>query len=554
MRHWSRLIRPAVRGVLVAACLVPALQAETLYNGIHLPSDWPPRTQRVSYDPPPVPPYLKNPPEVIPIDVGRQLFVDHFLIESTTLRRSFHPSEYYAGNPVLQPDRPWERSGESARAMVFSDGVWFDPEDGLYKMWYMGPNSTLYANSLDGVHWEKPKLDVEPGTNIVHLGRRDSSTVWLDLDEQDPVKRYKLGYSTGHLQPFLVHFSPDGIHWGDPVAQTPPVADRTTFFWNPFRQVWVLSLRDHTPGSIDESRLKTPGEVLRFRSYREHSQLMAATRWEPDEVVRWVGADRLDTSRVDLNARPELYNLDVVAYESLLVGFFTIWRGQPLERGKPNEVVIGFSRDGFHWDRSYRKTFMDVSEQKEDWNWSNVQSAGGGFLVVGNRLFFYCSGRTGPRDSTVSATGLATLRRDGFVSMDAGDVAGSLTTRPVRFLGKHLFVNVDVVAGELRVEILERNGQVIEPYSIANSIPVRTNNTLERVRWEGVDDLSALSGKPVRFRFHLRHGSLYSFWVSPDSSGASHGYVAAGGPGFEGPVDTVGSEIFRVCCAKLERH
>jgi hypothetical protein len=44
----------------------------------------------------------------------------------------------------------------------------------------------------------------------------------------------------------------------------------------------------------------------------------------------------------------------------------------------------------------------------------------------------------------------------------------------------------------------------------------------------------------VRFRFHLSNGSLYSFWVSPDDSGASHGYIGAGGPGFTGPTDTAG--------------
>jgi hypothetical protein len=58
---------------------------------------------------------------------------------------------------------------------------------------------------------------------------------------------------------------------------------------------------------------------------------------------------------------------------------------------------------------------------------------------------------------------------------------------------------------------------------------------------EGQKDLSSLVGRSVRFRFHLRSGRLYSFWVTPDSSGASHGYVAAGGPGFTGPLDTVGA-------------
>ena len=38
---------------------------------------------------PELPPYLVSPPAVIPIDVGRQLFVDDFLIEQTTLTRVF---------------------------------------------------------------------------------------------------------------------------------------------------------------------------------------------------------------------------------------------------------------------------------------------------------------------------------------------------------------------------------------------------------------------------------------------------------------------------------
>ena len=70
---------------------------------------------------------------------------------------------------------------------------------------------------------------------------------------------------------------------------------------------------------------------------------------------------------------------------------------------------------------------------------------------------------------------------------------------------------------------------------------------------DGADDLSALAGKPVRFRFHLRNGSLYSFWVSPETSGASHGYVAAGGPGFTGPADTVGQAAYVAAHTKWRR-
>jgi hypothetical protein len=91
----------------------------------------------------------------------------------------------------------------------------------------------------------------------------------------------------------------------------------------------------------------------------------------------------------------------------------------------------------------------------------------------------------------------------------------------------------------LKVEVLDEDGKVIAPFTVANCTPISSDETLVKVNWQD-KNLSDLAGKPVRFRFHLENGSLYSFWVSPDKSGASHGYVGAGGPGFTGPTDTVG--------------
>ena len=62
---------------------------ETLYNGVVLPDRWPPRYTEYTREPMPVP-YLDNRPEVIVIDVGRQLFVDDFLIDQTNLQRVYH--------------------------------------------------------------------------------------------------------------------------------------------------------------------------------------------------------------------------------------------------------------------------------------------------------------------------------------------------------------------------------------------------------------------------------------------------------------------------------
>src|SRR5262245_22411014 len=106
---------------------------ELLYNGIRLPAEWPPK-RKYTLDPMPLP-YLDKSPAVIPIDVGRQLFVDDFLIAETTLKRTFHAAKYHASSPLLKPDQPWEKES-GPMATVFSDGVWYDPKDSLFKMWY----------------------------------------------------------------------------------------------------------------------------------------------------------------------------------------------------------------------------------------------------------------------------------------------------------------------------------------------------------------------------------------------------------------------------------
>lgn len=553
------------RGLLIAGlALRGAWAAEPSYNGIVPAEPWPPPIAELTRQPPATPPYLTAPPAVIPIDVGRQLLVDDFLVEYTTLTRTHHRPEYHPASPVLAPDQPWEGSGARARAAPFSDGVWFDPAEQRFKMWYWGGagtapgggNVTCYATSRDGIRWENPSLDVVPGTNIVLADepgwRRNSNTVWLDQAERDPARRFKMFRVSTHEftaagkkqseHVMRVYFSPDGIHWSF-AAQSDACGDRSTVFFNPFRRVWVYSLRDGGTA------------VSRCRSYQESAAVLDGLHWAGRPKRWWVGADEWDPDRHDLELRriPErpwdlvpsqLYNLDCVAYESLLLGLFSIWRGHPnTPRPKINEVCVGFSRDGFHWSRPDRRAFCPVSETKDDWNWGNVQSAGGGCLVVGDRLYFYAggvSGRRGGFHPDPSYTGLAVLRRDGFASLDAGPREGTLTTRPVRFRGRHLAVNVDAPQGRLVAEIVDADGRAVPSFTRADCLPLTADRTLQAVQWCGGQDLSALAGTVVRFRFHLTQGRLYAFWVSPEATGASHGYVAAGGPGFTGSTDTVG--------------
>ena len=564
---------------------------ERLYNGIVLPEEWPPRNIDVNDHTPMPVPYLDLPPPVIPIDVGRQLFVDDFLIAETTLSRSFHAPIKYEGNPVLKAETPIELGLEeawgqsipydmelyhnrarapfeppatgharpyghgNAVAAPKSGGCWWDPEDQVFKLWYeaswFGP--IAMAVSKDGIHWERPEFDILPGTNIVSpMGiTPDSWTVVPNWNAENPNDRWTLYVqSPGHPQPAMRLTSPDGIHWKRR-AFAGIAGDRTTHHFNPFRNKWIFSIRAGFHG-------EGVSERGRARRYYETSDFLEDATWQPEDPVRWLMADEEDKADYMIGDRPQLYNFDAVPYESIMLGLFQIHLGPINERGvaagypKITELMYAFSRDGFHYDRPDRKAHISAS-RGDFWDRGYVQSLGNICVIHRDKLYFYYAAWAGnPEKAGMpnglydnGATGLAILRRDGFASMDAGEKEGALTTRPVTFSGKRLFVNLDAPEGMLRVEVLDKEGNPIEPFTMVKSIPVRGDSTLEAVTWEGGADLSALAGQPVRFRFELTNGSLYAFWVSKDESGRSDGYLAGGGPGYIGPTDTVGRAALR---------
>ena len=171
---------------------------EILYNGIKLEGEWPPTNISASREPIQVP-YLKMRPAVIPIDLGRQLLVDEFLIYENSMKRKFHVPKLHEANPVLSPETDLEMNfGLCPVACPFTDGVFYDSEDGLFKMWYQAGwfDGTAYATSVDGVKWNRTQLDVESGTNRVLPLRkqiqRDGVGVWYDQDAPNRDERYKM--------------------------------------------------------------------------------------------------------------------------------------------------------------------------------------------------------------------------------------------------------------------------------------------------------------------------------------------------------------------------
>src|SRR5690606_27459751 len=119
------------------------------------------------------------------------------------------------------------------------------------------------------------------------------------------------------------------------------------------------------------------------------------TNW--DDAVFWLNADTLDKPDPQIGNPAQLYSLNAVAYESIMLGQFYILLG-PLNRicdeggfPKTTELKMGFSRDGFHWHRPDRRPFIAATRNEGDWDRGYLHGTMGVCLVTQDELWFpYC--------------------------------------------------------------------------------------------------------------------------------------------------------------------
>jgi len=549
-----------------------ACAGEVLYNGIELEAVWPPRRAAEEGPDMAVPPYLQAPPAVVPIDTGRQLFVDDFLVASmTNLVRTYgKPVKDVFANPVMSPETDLEWQKDPARpyreapyAATVSGGLWWDPHKKVFRLWYESGwmKSLCYAESTDGVDWVRPKLDIVPGTNRLFThDRLDSWSVIPDYAAPDPYRRWCLLVSPpGSPRANTLYVAEDGIHFRK-IGETGESDDRTSLSYNPFRGKWVYSLRGGGPQGFGRNRAYWESTEFgkdcfwRWTGQHDRPQDAALPQAHP-----WLSTDARD-SRAGLNGQPtpQLYSVDTVGYESIMLALFELHMGPEngtcIKAGLPKitDLHFAYSRDGWHYTRPDRTPAIPASRWGSgQWDTGYIQPVASVCVIQDERLVFYYSGIRG--DATENgplvrdnwrrcgmhfngSLGRASLRRDGFVGLVA-DGRGAVTTRPVRFTGRHLFVNAECRFGELTAEVLDEEGRVIPGFAAADCRALRrTDATKAEIVWKDAA-LGTLAGKNVRFRFHLHCGTFYSFWVSPSSRGESCGWLAGGGPAYAGLRD-----------------
>ncbi len=502
-------------------------------------------------------PYLKDKPEVINISVGRQLFVDDFLIENTNLKRVEHRPVQYEGNPIFAPEMPWEKGEQThyyehvrpAATILFSGGMWYDGKINKYRMWYQAGfhGSLAYAESDDGINFTRANFGIYGDSNII----MPRGGQWLDTNSvilnHYPENSEKSEYIMSlYIRPcevertgLNIYSSTDGIHWTYEALsgsrgfdELNGCDDTSNIAYNPFRKKWIYSMKHNIP------------PIYRQRYYADGNTLKIAK--DTENKVFWQRADELDVFGIIGDYKPQLYVFNTVAYESIMLGAYDIWKGpengdcMKIGNPKTTEIHLGFSRDGFHYSRQEDRTaFIGCSRNKDEWDNGYVHASNSICLIKDDELWFYYSAFKG--DNNIlgdteetngmyagGAIGIAKLRRDGFSSLDG---TGYITTEKLEFDGRYLFVNAE--SEELYVEILDQNGNIINGFEKENCIVFSGDSCKQNIIWRNKTDLSELEGKIIKIKFYQTNGKLFAFWISKKITGESGGYLAGGEVGKE---------------------
>jgi hypothetical protein len=460
----------------------------------------------------------------------RKLFLDDVEIESLHgLSRELGHPDKHPNNPVLRCERPWEMLGVQTYGTVIHD-----VDEGLFKIWYLthaGPsdetvmvdgierlaNMTLlgYATSRDGLTWDRPALgqvDFEGSreNNILRIGNVnvEGASILLQPREEDPSSKYKAFYwehgsgevthlddgtpiwGEGEGDGMWVSFSEDGVHWNNH-PDNPVIAMGSdtgqSVVWDPGIHRYVAFGR-FGAGGRKVARSESPDFV----------------HWsEPELVLQPDGIDGSNT---------QFYGISVTLYEGLYIGLLWIFHIEPkghLGGGRDVgsiDIQLVSSRDGREWNRVCdREVFMPNGPEGE-WDSRIIQAACRFVTLEDRHLVFYngtsCRHGKGGRRGN-SQIGMASLRRDGFVYIAAGEEEGTLVTRGFIRPPGDLHVNVNAKGGNLTVEYVD--------FSSKPSLPMTTDSMNLKVPWaEG--NATPDEGEIIKLRFRIRNSKLYSYW------------------------------------------
>jgi len=301
--------------------------------------------------------------------------------------------------------------------------------------------------------------------------------------------------------------SPDGKDWGPLQLVWPRLNDGPgechSIFWDYKKQCLVDTVR--MGSNYPHGRTIGRGESYDF-----------GLHWTPP--VRILTEDEHDPEDY------QVYHAESGIYAGIYLSIIHIYA---TESGLCFPM-LATSRDGFHYDRYFREQFIPLGPEG---------GPDSGMLFArypefdGTKLRFLYSATKENHNMNPPyhhTEGVAYLRKDGFVSLDARQHQGTIVTKPFRCPTRDtfpvegtlsIFVNAHVKRnGFLKISVLDQHGEPVNSrYKLtldAKHADVITGNRIKSlVSWRGVSDVAMLNiySRAIRLRFDMKNTSLYSF-------------------------------------------
>ncbi len=489
------------------------------------------------------------------------LIDDAFLLEVHKLHRKVNQVVKHP-EPVVKLDAPWDQQPTDSLSYI---NVIYDRQEQLFKMWYVVTGrfpgeywergrKTAYATSKDGIHWEKPIM------NMVEInGSRKNNYIIpqmlslnynIIVDPSDvPARRYKMTFTIESEETrwakfhsaLCLAYSADGIHWDQPTHVNPVLRgvadDLWGFLYDPERRKYLLFTR------------RVPNLPRDISLYESHDLV----NWE-DKGRVLVGGDELDP--------PEMYNLHGLApvffYEDFCLGLLgtmyflpgmesaTVFEKPPGDWPFKDlgvvDVQLSYSRDGVQWSRPKdRSSLIPVGQSGAPDAGCIFPSRNGPIVIDGETWIYYgaCAYRhtSWAQEGYLAEHGndvrqshccmLARMPEDHWVSLDAGSEEGWLLTKPYA-APSQLLVNADAEGGSIEAEFLTPYGELVEGFTRADCIGISGSGKDQEIRWKSGTNPRELVEKyrgGLCLKFYLKNAKLYSYsLMEPDPDGTINRY------------------------------
>lgn len=453
-------------------------------------------------------------------DIGSQLelFTDYYLIDklNNTSLKLHTPIDK---GSVLQFDKPWE-GPFSGYCTVIKDGD-------LYRLYYRGlptagkdgrtDEHTCYAESKDGINWNKPNLGIYTieGTLKNNVILSDAAPVthnfspFLDTRlDVNPKQKYKAlgGIESSGLVPYQ---SEDGINWVN-LQEEPVIRGRKSDFDSQNISFW------------------SEGEKLYICYYRtwvkrNDKRYRSVARTTSEDFIHWADPVEMKFGNTKIehlytNQTSPYYRAPHI-YISIAARFMKNRQVITEEEAKQLEVnpkyfkdcsdaILMTTRGGNTYDRTFMESFIRPGIGLKNWVSRSNYPALNIVQTSPTEISIYVN-----QDYAQPTAHLHryALRIDGFTSVHTPYKGGELITKPIRFSGDKLVINFSTsAAGFVKVELLDIEGNPIKGFELENSTEIIGNEIEKIVTWKGNPDLKELNGKAVQLRFVMKDADLYS--------------------------------------------